>query len=54
MTGGGFGGSSVALVPDERVDAVMRAIDAAFVLEGFRAPAHLHAIPSAGAGVVSG
>jgi galactokinase len=49
MTGGGFGGSSVAVVPDERVEAVMRAIDAAFVLEGFRSPAHLRAVPSAGA-----
>ena len=38
MTGGGFGGSSVAVVPDERVEAVMRAVDAAFVLEGFRSP----------------
>ena len=54
MTGGGFGGSSVAVVPDERVDAVMRAVDAAFVLEGFRAPAHLRAVPSAGAGVERG
>ena len=51
MTGGGFGGSSVAVVPDERVDAVMRAVDAAFVLEGFRSPQHLRAVPSAGAGV---
>jgi galactokinase len=51
MTGGGFGGSSVAVVPDERVDAVMRAVDAAFVLEGFRSPVHLRAAPSAGAGV---
>jgi galactokinase len=49
MTGGGFGGSSVAVVPEERVEAVMRAIDAAFVLEGFRSPVHLRAIPSAGA-----
>jgi galactokinase len=54
MTGGGFGGSSVAVVPDERVDAVMRAVDAAFVLEGFRSPVHLRAVPSAGAGVVAG
>jgi galactokinase len=52
MTGGGFGGSSVAVVPDERVEAVMRAIDAAFVLEGFTAPVHLRAVPSAGAGPV--
>jgi galactokinase len=52
MTGGGFGGSSVAVVPDERVDAVMRAVDAAFVLEGFRSPVHLVAVPSAGASIV--
>jgi len=51
MTGGGFGGSSVAVVPDERVDAVMRAVDAAFALEGFRSPVHLRAVPSAGASV---
>ena len=51
MTGGGFGGSSVAVVPDERVEAVMRAIDAAFVLEGFRSPLHLVATASAGATV---
>jgi len=54
MTGGGFGGSSVAVVPEERVDAVMRAVDAAFVLEGFTAPQHLRAVPSAGAGVAQG
>jgi galactokinase len=51
MTGGGFGGSSVAIVPHERAEAAVRAIDAAFALEGFRAPVHLQAIPSAGAGV---
>ena len=49
MTGGGFGGSSVAVVPHERVEAVARAIDTAFVLEGFRSPAHLTAVPSRGA-----
>jgi galactokinase len=49
MTGGGFGGSSVAVVPDERLDAVTRAIDAAFALEGFAAPGHLRADPSDGA-----
>ena len=51
MTGGGFGGSSVALVPDERLAAVVSAIDAAFALEGFRAPVHLRATPSGGAAV---
>jgi galactokinase len=54
MTGGGFGGSSVAVVPNERVEAVIRAVDAAFVLEGFRSPAHLRAVPSAGARVERG
>ena len=52
MTGGGFGGSSVALVPLERMEAVARAIDAAFVAQGFRAPAHLVAEPSAAADLV--
>jgi galactokinase len=54
MTGGGFGGSSVAVVPDERVAAVVRAVDAAFVLEGFRSPVHLRAVPSGGADVDHG
>ena len=49
MTGGGFGGSSVARGPDERVDAVTRAIDTAFALEGFARPGHLRAVPSSGA-----
>jgi galactokinase len=49
MTGGGFGGSSVALVPLERVDAVARAVDAAFAAQGFRPPAHLVAEPGAAA-----
>ena len=53
MTGGGFGGSSIALVPEERVDAVVRAIDTAFVAAGFAAPAHLLATASAAADVVS-
>ena len=48
MTGGGFGGSSVAVVPDDRVAAVARAIDLAFALEGFGPPAHLRAVPSTG------
>ncbi len=52
MTGGGFGGSSIALVPVERLDAVVRAIDTAFVASGFRAPQHLRAEPGAAAAVV--
>ncbi|GAA5149171.1 galactokinase [Nocardioides marinquilinus] len=52
MTGGGFGGSAIALVPAERVDAVRRAVDAAFVRAGFAAPGHLDGTPSAPAGLL--
>lgn len=52
MTGGGFGGSSIALVPVERVDAAVRAIDAAFVAAGFGPPQHLRAVPSTAADLV--
>lgn len=51
MTGGGFGGSSVAFVPVERAEAVARAIDARFAHDGLRPPAHLVATPSDGADV---
>ena len=44
---------SVAVVPAERMDAVTRAIDAAFALEGFAAPGHLRAVPSPGASLVA-
>ncbi|MEP9365055.1 galactokinase [Nocardioides sp. CN2-186] len=52
MTGGGFGGSSIALVPVDRVDAVVRAIDVAFVAAGFGPPAHLLASPGPAAELV--
>jgi galactokinase len=52
MTGGGFGGSAIALVPEERLDAVVRAIDTAFVAAGFGAPTHLLGTPEAAADVV--
>ncbi|MGZ8744671.1 MAG: galactokinase [Nocardioides sp.] len=52
MTGGGFGGSSVALVPEERFDAVVRAIDTAFAASGFRPPSHLRVEPSGSAGLL--
>ena len=51
MTGGGFGGSTVAFVPDERLAPVVKAVDAAFALEGFRAPRHLRVTPSGGASI---
>lgn len=51
MTGGGFGGSTIALVPEERADAVRDAIDAAFADAGHRAPSHVAVLPSSGASV---
>ena len=38
MTGGGFGGSSIALLPAEAVDGAERAILAAFAERGWREP----------------
>ena len=38
MTGGGFGGCAIALVPSDRVDAVSMAVDNAFAQRGFRPP----------------
>ncbi|WP_300401596.1 galactokinase [Nocardioides sp.] len=52
MTGGGFGGSAIALLPADRVDAVRRAVDTAYADAGFRAPRHLDAPASAAARVV--
>ena len=52
MTGGGFGGSAISLVPVERLEAVMRAVDTAFVAAGYRAPAHLRAEASGAAAVL--
>jgi galactokinase len=52
MTGGGFGGSAIALVPAERADAVRRAVDTAFAAAGLGAPGHLDGTPSDGAGVM--
>ncbi|QJY51101.1 galactokinase [Pseudonocardia broussonetiae] len=50
MTGGGFGGSAIALVPVERIDAVTDAVRAAFARAGLTAPEVRTAEPSAGAG----
>jgi galactokinase len=49
MTGGGFGGSIVAIVPSARLDRVVAAIDDAFAGAGLKPPAHLLADPSGGA-----
>jgi galactokinase len=50
MTGGGFGGSAIALINTGDVDPVQRAVAAAFEREGFVAPQFLS--PKASAGVV--
>jgi len=49
MTGGGFGGCIIALVPQGTSDAVGRAVAAAFDEAGFGAPAWFVGVPSAGA-----
>ena len=49
MTGGGFGGSAIALVDAARTDAVAAAVTEAFADEGFDPPAFLRAVPSAAA-----
>lgn len=45
MTGGGFGGSAIALVEADAVPTVATAVDAAFAAEGLRAPAFSVALP---------
>jgi galactokinase len=49
MTGGGFGGSAIALVPVERAGAVSEAVTTAFATAGYREPHIRGAEPSAGA-----
>lgn len=50
MTGAGFGGSAIALVPDEDRPAVARAVTAAFEQRSWQTPRLFTAVPSAGAG----
>jgi galactokinase len=45
MTGGGFGGSAIALVHAEDVEPVARAVADAFAAQGLHAPAFLVATP---------
>lgn len=49
MTGGGFGGSAIALVPEDQVVAVEDAVAAAFADRGWRAPGMLSGTPGPGA-----
>ncbi|MDK8563518.1 galactokinase [Corynebacterium pseudodiphtheriticum] len=49
MTGGGFGGSSIALLPSENVEVAAEAIARAFAKAGFAEPEFAVALPGAGA-----
>jgi galactokinase len=49
MTGGGFGGSAIALTPADRVPALRRAVGEAFSKSGYRAPETFVVCPSQGA-----
>lgn len=49
MTGGGFGGSVIALVRKDEVESVAQAIAEAASRQGFPAPSFLTALPSEGA-----
>ena len=49
MTGGGFGGCVLALVDADAVDAVVRAVEAAYATAGFRPPATFVATAADGA-----
>ena len=49
MTGGGFGGSAIALVPEDRVDAVEEAVAAAFHERRWAPPGILRGTPGPGA-----
>jgi galactokinase len=51
MTGGGFGGSAVALVPTDSLDRLTAAVDEAFDASSFRRPTFLLADPSPAAGL---
>ncbi len=49
MTGGGFGGCVLALVPDDRMAGLDRAVTEAFQAAGYATPETFDAVPSAGA-----
>ncbi|MFI7700131.1 galactokinase [Nonomuraea sp. NPDC049480] len=49
MTGGGFGGSAIALVADDRLESVKESVTRAYADHGFQAPRFLPATPARGA-----
>jgi galactokinase len=50
MTGGGFGGCILALIPTGQSPGVVNEIETAFAKAGYRAPSAFVAVPSGGAG----
>jgi galactokinase len=49
MTGGGFGGCIIALVPAGEAERIGHEIAQSFAIAGYGPPAHFTAVPSAGA-----
>ena len=49
MVGGGFGGSAIALIKADQIDATKDAIKHAYAAKGFKAPRFFTSLPSAGA-----
>ncbi|WUS97423.1 galactokinase [Streptomyces sp. NBC_00708] len=49
MTGGGFGGSAIVLVEEDRAEAVTKSVLEAFTSAGYGTPGVFPAVPSAGA-----
>ncbi|MDO9395130.1 MAG: galactokinase [Herbiconiux sp.] len=54
MTGGGFGGSSIALIRRSLIEELRRAQEAAFAEAGYGAPVVFEVVPSAGAARLPG
>jgi len=53
LTGGGFGGSVIALVPREGMDDVVQGVRVEYADRGFATPSFMPVAPSAGAGATS-
>ncbi|WP_353066625.1 galactokinase [Arcanobacterium hippocoleae] len=49
MTGGGFGGSAIAIIPIEATAAVVAQVESAFAAAGFNQPHFIHTTAGAGA-----
>ncbi|MGI8909240.1 MAG: galactokinase [Rubrobacteraceae bacterium] len=54
LTGGGFGGCAIALIPSGEVEAIWESARRTFVERGFREPEFYEFLPAAGAEIVAG